>query len=152
MSYLKKFETFINTEKGDLLVKKLDAWTIPEEPYKRELTSGEQILMRKNFLNYSWSNFIDNKGRIILGGGEEEGGMRYIDEEDLRRLKHLREALSPINNDNYNLKVGSVIIYRGSRATVTEVGDTIFKVKNSKGSEYSINYNQFKEDGARIVS
>lgn len=151
MSYLKKFETFINTEKGDLLVKKLDTWTIPEEPYKRELTPGEQILMRKNFLNYSWSNFIDNKGRIILGGGEEEGGMRYIDEEDLRRLKHLREALVPINNDKFNLKIGSVIIYMGTKYIVSKVDDFSFKIKNSKG-EYNLNYNQFEEDGARIVS
>lgn len=82
MKYLRKFESH-GTEIGDIVVRKFDTLTEPELPIKRRLTDEESDKMFKHFSNHSWSN-VDNKGRIILGGGEGSGGMYYITEDDLR--------------------------------------------------------------------
>ena len=87
MKHVKIFENFRNTKFGEELIKSFDTWTQPEEPFKRKLTSDENELMLRHFQNHSWSSYIDAKGRIILGGGEEEGGRFYITENDLKKLQ-----------------------------------------------------------------
>lgn len=89
MKHLKSFiENWdIGSTIGDSIKKKFDKWTEPEEPLRRVLTPEENKKMFKFFKDHSWSTCIDNKGRIILGGGEESGGMYYITEEDLEKLK-----------------------------------------------------------------
>lgn len=93
MKHLNKFESFRNSTTGESLRKKFDKPTAPERPFRRKLTKEESKKMYKHFQNHSWSNYIDNKGRIILGGGEEESGMFYINEEDLDKLDALQEGI-----------------------------------------------------------
>jgi len=87
INMIKLFEEFKNSKKGDVIKKKFDKIRLPEKPFKRKLTFEENKLMFKNFKNHSWSNFIDKNGYIILGGGEEYGGIYYITEKDLEKIK-----------------------------------------------------------------
>jgi hypothetical protein len=86
MKYIKLFnESFKNSTYGDSIKKRFREPTYPEKPFQRDLTSDEKSKMRKHFSNHSWSQ-VDNKGRIILGGGEEARGLFYINVEDLGKL------------------------------------------------------------------
>jgi hypothetical protein len=70
------------TENKNTMIKKLNKFEKPLG-FKRELTDDEQKIMRNNFKNYSWTNFVDERGFIILGNGIDEGGYFYINEDDL---------------------------------------------------------------------
>lgn len=88
MSRIQKFEEFQRTNESfseRFPKRSFDKFTAPERPEKRNLTKEESTFMYRNFKNHSWSN-IDAKGRIILGGGEEEMGKFYITEEDLEKF------------------------------------------------------------------
>ena len=86
MKHIKLFnEEFRNSSDGDSIKKRFSEPTHPEMPFQRKLTSDEQKKMYKHFSNHSWSD-VDNKGRIILGGGEEARGLFYINVEDLDKL------------------------------------------------------------------
>jgi hypothetical protein len=92
MRHIKLFENFntpiqkVKIESAANSIKnKFDVRTSPEKPIRRKLTDEEKNKMNKYFFNYSWSN-VDNLGRVILGGGEADGGMYYINIDDLSNL------------------------------------------------------------------
>jgi hypothetical protein len=86
MKNIKSYTDFLNEEVGEKFSKRrFGEATWPEKPFKREFTKEERDFLHRNFSEHSWSN-IDNKGRIILGGGEEARGLFYITEEDLKKF------------------------------------------------------------------
>jgi len=74
------------TDGAKAYIQELDKFTYPSKPYRRELTEEEHEIMRDNFIDYSWSSNIDRKGRIMLSGGECEGGKNFVHFEDLKHL------------------------------------------------------------------
>ena len=72
---------------GRKTIRQFNSFRNPKKPFKRELTSDEIKLMHKHFWNYSFSINIDADNNIILGGGKPEGGIYYITEDDLLKLK-----------------------------------------------------------------
>lgn len=83
-NYMKEFDI-------KKFLKKLDKFTYPSKPYKRNLSNIENDFLRENFGNeFTWFNFVDNKGRIFLNKeaitDNKIGGDFYIKEDDLQKL------------------------------------------------------------------
>ena len=97
LNHLKIYEEFFFVHPEKFSKRSFGTFTKPEEPFKRELTKIEKRFIMNNFPNHSFSA-IDNKGRIILGGGESPAGLYYITEDDL--LKYMEETKNP--NSKYN--------------------------------------------------
>ncbi len=55
-------------------------------PKKRMLTAIEANKMRKHFVNYSWSDFEDEYGRIILRRLNRSDALLFVTPEDLAKL------------------------------------------------------------------
>jgi hypothetical protein len=85
MNIIKTFESFKSIPKPDDIIKKFNTPTEPVEPFQRSLTEEETKKMDKYFTKYSWSK-VDNKGRIVLGGGIGPKGSYYIRPSDLEKL------------------------------------------------------------------
>jgi hypothetical protein len=92
--------------------RQFDRATSPVKPFRRKLTKVEENFLRINFPYHSWSD-VDATGKIVLGGGEEERGMFYITEDDLKKWLDTEndveinkdivdESALDINDDNLN--------------------------------------------------
>lgn len=100
MKYLIFFENFETKRIGGLAanfgiwknfikkqIKQFPVVTEPKLPFKRELTANESNIMRKYFIyDFSWTNGIDQNGNIILGRGEDSGGIYYLTEDFFEKL------------------------------------------------------------------
>jgi len=64
------------------IMRRFDDWTEPVLPFKRGFTEEEHKTMLRFYKDFGWSD-IDAEGKIVLNGGEEASGLRYITEEDL---------------------------------------------------------------------
>lgn len=72
---------------GRKTIRQFNSFRNSKKPFKRQLTQDEIKLMHKYFIDYSFSINIDADSNIILGGGNSEGGIYYITEEDLKKLE-----------------------------------------------------------------
>lgn len=84
----------------------LTEFTEPELPYKREITSDEDLVLKAFFgALHSWSKYVDAQDRIILGGGEEVAGKFYAREEDVRRALAVDKLQTLLNGIRHTILV-----------------------------------------------